>query len=200
MENSEHKDFLGAKIGMWLFLFTEIILFGGLFLLYSVGLSKHAEDFHKAGQELDVLIGTINTLVLITSSFFIALSITTLRLGKKKITVFLVGLTILSAIVFLINKYFEWTAKISHGIYPDSKHLLELPQGEISFYNLYYTMTGLHAVHVLIGVIILSIVCLLIVKNRITGNNFIVLENSALYWHLVDLIWIFLYPLFYLIA
>ena len=200
MENSEHKDFLGAKIGMWLFLFTEIILFGGLFLLYSVGLSKHAEDFHKAGQELDVLIGTINTLVLITSSFFIALSITTLRLRKKKITVFLVGLTILSAIVFLINKYFEWTAKISHGIYPDSKHLLELPQGEISFYNLYYTMTGLHAVHVLIGVIILSIVCLLIVKNRITGNNFIVLENSALYWHLVDLIWIFLYPLFYLIA
>ena len=200
MENSKHKDFLGAKIGMWLFLFTEIILFGGLFLLYSVGLSKYAEDFHKAGQELDVLIGTINTLVLITSSFFIALSITTLRLGKKKITVFLVALTILSAIVFLINKYFEWTAKISHGIYPDSKHLLELPQGEITFYNLYYIMTGLHAVHVLIGVIILSVVCLLLVKNRITGNNFIVLENSALYWHLVDLIWIFLYPLFYLIV
>ncbi len=200
MENNLQKDFLGAKIGMWLFLFTEIILFGGLFLLYAVDLSKYADDFHKAGQELNVSIGTINTLVLITSSFFIALSITTLRLGKKKITVYLVALTILSAIVFLINKYFEWSAKISHGIYPNADHLITLPKGEITFYNLYYIMTGLHAVHVLLGIIILSVICLLLVKNRVTADNFIILENSALYWHLVDLIWIFLYPLFYLIA
>jgi cytochrome c oxidase subunit 3 len=84
MKSSEKKDFLGAKIGMWLFLFTEILLFGGLFILYSVYLSKYAVDFHKASKELNVQIGTANTLILITSSFFIALSITTLRRGKKK--------------------------------------------------------------------------------------------------------------------
>jgi cytochrome c oxidase subunit 3 len=200
MENKEHQDLLGAKIGMWLFLFTEILLFGGLFLLYSVDLSKYADSFHKAGQALDVTIGTINTIVLITSSFFIALSITTLRSGKTKLTIILVILTILSAIVFLVNKYFEWTAKIAHGIYPNSEHLITLPRGEISFYNLYYIMTGLHAFHVCIGIIILSVVTILLIKRKIKSDNFIVLENSALYWHLVDLIWIFLYPLFYLIV
>jgi cytochrome c oxidase subunit 3 len=200
MKSSETKDFLGAKIGMWLFLFTEILLFGGLFILYAVYLSKYAVDFHNASKELDVQIGTINTLILITSSFFIALSITTLRLGKKKITSLLIFLTILSAIAFLINKYFEWTAKIFHGIYPDSTHLMDLPKGEIVFYNLYYMMTGLHAFHVLVGIIILSVVSLMLVKNKIRADNFIVLENAALYWHLVDLIWIYLYPLFYLIV
>jgi cytochrome c oxidase subunit 3 len=200
MENSKHKDFLGAKIGMWLFLFTEILLFGGLFLLYSVDLSKYADSFHKAGQELNVTIGTINTIVLITSSFFIALSITTLSLGRTKAAIILVALTIFSALVFLINKYFEWSAKISHGIYPNSEHLNTLPQGEITFYNLYYIMTGLHALHVCIGMIILSVVIVLLIKKKINADDFIVLENSALYWHLVDLIWIFLYPLFYLIV
>lgn len=197
---TEHKDYIGAKIGMWLFLFTEILLFGGLFILYSVYLSRYADFFHKAGKDLNVIIGTINTLILITSSFAIAASITALQKGDKVKSIIAVTFTILCAFSFLVNKFFEWTAKFEHGIYPNSTKLLELPKGEITFYNLYYVMTGLHAFHVFVGIVLLSIVLFFIQSDKINKDNFITLENSALYWHIVDLIWIFLYPLFYLIV
>jgi cytochrome c oxidase subunit 3 len=197
---TEHKDYIGAKIGMWLFLFTEILLFGGLFILYSVYLSRYADFFHKAGKDLNVIIGTIITLILITSSFAIAASITALQKGDKVKSIIAVTFTILCAFSFLVNKFFEWTAKFEHGIYPNSTKLLELPKGEITFYNLYYVMTGLHAFHVFVGIVLLSIVLFFIQSDKINKDNFITLENSALYWHIVDLIWIFLYPLFYLIV
>jgi cytochrome c oxidase subunit 3 len=241
-------------MGMWLFLFTELILFGGMFLLYSVYRSKHPSEFHNAAAELDVMIGTFNTIILLTSSLTMALSIAAIHRGNKKMCIVLIALTIVLGGVFLINKYFEWGAKFSHGIYPNSDYLLQFAKGEILFFGLYFTMTGLHGLHVLVGLIILVVMAwkinnrpqreelfdeegvrrmrgarLMIVDEdkrelwnseamdetvkelavrfryhaahkRIRVEDYAGLETSGLYWHLVDIIWIFLFPLFYLIT
>lgn len=198
--HEKHVDYTGAKIGMWLFLFTEVLLFGGMFLLYAVYRSKHPQEFHHAAAELDTLIGTLNTIVLLTSSLSMALSISALQKGNKKLSSYLLGATIFLGFVFLVNKYFEWSAKFSHGIYPNSPQLLDHSSGEVLFYSLYYIMTGLHGLHVLGGIVLLSVMLYYVAKELVDRTDFVKLENSGLYWHLVDIIWIFLFPLFYLIT
>jgi len=198
-QNHVHRDDVGAKMGMWLFLFTELLLFGGLFLVYAVYRYQYPDQFHLAGMELNTGIGTLNTIILLTSSLTVALSIAAIQKKNKFLSVLMLSLTLAFALMFMVNKYFEWSAKFSHGIYPGSEELLSLPNGQILFFGLYYVMTGLHGLHVLIGIIILSIILLMIIKDKITYDNYTKLENSGLYWHLVDLIWIFLFPLFYLI-
>ncbi len=195
----QHKDAIGAKIGMWLFLFTELLLFGGLFLLYMAYRLQYSKDFVIAASDLNLFLGTVNTIILLTSSLTMALSIAAIQRGKKKLSIFFLLSTIGFALTFLIIKYFEWSAKFQHGIAPNSPELLKKPNGEIIFYGMYYSMTGLHALHVIIGAIILSFMFVFLVRNKITSNDYIKLENSGLYWHLVDLIWIFLFPLFYLL-
>ncbi len=249
----EHHDFVGAKMGMWLFLLTELILFTGLFILYAMYRVRHAAEFHAAATELDVVIGTINTLVLLTSSLTVAVGIEALKRRNRKLAKWMVLLTVLFALTFLVNKYFEWSAKIHHGIFPGADELLSRSQGEIIYFNLYYAMTGLHGLHVLVGMGILLWVYFLIArkpsekvvvappnieylkgaqliaskgeqerwvideikddvvevevvikkdpkKAGVDIPNIIKLENAGLYWHLVDIIWIFLFPLFYLIT
>jgi len=146
-----HKDYLGDKFGMWLFLFTEILLFGGLFLLYSVYLHRYPAEFHQAGLELSRVFGTANTIVLITSSFTVALAISALQQGRRVLCQGLLASTIVLAGVFMVNKYFEWSAKIGHGIYPGSPELVDGPGGTNIFFGLYYIMTGAHGLHVIIG-------------------------------------------------
>lgn len=194
-----HRDAVGAKIGMWLFLFTELLLFGGMFLAYAVYRYQYRDFFTLASKELDVLIGLINTIVLLTSSLTMALSITALRKGNKKLSLLFIGFTILFALLFLMNKYFEWSAKYHHGIFPGAEQLLNLSRGEIIYFGLYFVMTGLHALHVIIGMIILIFMFVFVTKEKVNKDYYIMLENSGLYWHLVDIIWIFLFPLFYLI-
>jgi cytochrome c oxidase subunit III len=194
-----HRDDVGAKMGMWLFLFTEVLLFGGMFLVYAVYRYQYQDQFHLAGMELNTGIGTLNTIILLTSSLTVALSIAAIQKGNKLLAVILLSSTIIMAGVFLLNKFFEWSAKFSHGIYPGSPTLTSKPNGQILFFGLYYVMTGLHALHVIIGMIILAFMLVFIIRNKITSDNHIKLENAGLYWHLVDLIWIFLFPLFYLI-
>ena len=109
-------------------------------------------------------------------------------------------LTLVLAFGFLVNKYFEWSAKIHHGIYPGSETLLAKPSGEIIFFGLYYVMTGLHALHVIIGMVLISVMMRFSYTNVITPDSYVKLESAGLYWHLVDIIWIFLFPLFYLIT
>ena len=196
----EHKDYAGAKLGMWLFLFTEILLFGGLFLLYAAYLHRYPADFNNAGKALDVFLGGSNTVILITSSLTVAMSITALRRGQTRFCLGLIGFTVLCALGFLVNKFFEWEAKFGHGVYPGSEVLKSHPMGENVFYGLYFTMTGLHGLHVIIGATLLCWVAALVHRGRVTQDDYVVLENSGLYWHLVDLVWIFLFPLFYLIA
>jgi cytochrome c oxidase subunit 3 len=196
----EYRDTTGSKIGMWLFLLSEILLFGGLFLLYSSYRYKNPLDFHLAAWELNRVLGTLNTLILITSSLWVALSIFSIQRGNRKLSMLFLVVAIFLGILFLTVKYVEWTAKIEHGFYPNSPRLLGGSKGEILFFGLYYSMTGLHGLHVLVGVFILSIMLVLMARGKINENRFVPLENSGLYWHLVDIIWIFLFPLFYLIT
>ncbi len=199
LEHTEHFDPVASKLGMWLFIFTEILLFGGLFIVYSVYRFKHPVEFHLAAEELNVTIGLINTIILLVSSMTVAMSITALQLGNKKLTLLLLATTGLLALVFLVNKYFEWGAKIHHDIYPGSEFLMSLSKGDMLFFGLYFFMTGLHALHIIAGMALLGVAFVKIKSGSVNQNRISLLENGGLYWHLVDLIWIFLFPLFYLI-
>jgi len=196
----ETREDTSAKLGMWLFILSELLLFGGMFILYSAYRYKDPVNFHHASRQLEILLGTLNTIILLTSSLCVAASITALRKGERRLSMVLLMATIALGLLFLGNKGFEWGGKIEHGIYPNSPTLLARAKGEILFFGLYYVMTGLHGLHVLVGVCILSVMLILIDKNRLNQMRFIPLENAGLYWHLVDIIWIFLYPLFYLIT
>jgi cytochrome c oxidase subunit III len=198
--NSGHnRDDEASKLGMWLFLFTELLLFGGLFLVYTIYRYLNAEAFLHASYNLNVLMGTINTVVLLTSSWTVAMSVTAMQKGDIKLAVKLIYATIFFALVFLVIKYFEWSAKYEHGLFPGMEHLNQLESGSKLFFFLYYFMTGLHGLHVIVGGIFLGFVLKAINKKETSPGNYIFLENAALYWHLVDVIWIFLFPLFYLI-
>jgi cytochrome c oxidase subunit 3 len=197
---SEQMDRETGKLGMWIFLFTELFLFGGLFLVYAVFRAKYSEDFHSAATELNAFIGTMNTVFLLVSSMTVAMSITAVQKNQKKLAIFLIAVTLLLAALFMMNKYFEWSHKFEFKLYPGSEVLKNLPKGELLFFGLYFMMTGLHALHVLIGMILLSISIFKIKNGAVNSTNFLMLENSGLYWHLVDLIWIFLFPLLYLIT
>lgn len=199
-DHAGHNDYIGAKFGMWLFLFTEIILFGGMFLIYSVYRTRFPVLFHEAAAELSLSVGAFNTFILLTSSLSMALAISAIQRGQTKKSFNLQIFTIICGLLFLVNKYFEWGGKISHGIYPGSQTLLAEEHGTILFYGLYYVMTGLHGFHVIIGIVLLTVMAVFTHKGIITKEKFIKLENSGLYWHLVDLIWIYLFPLFYLIT
>jgi cytochrome c oxidase subunit III len=195
-----HRDDLTAKTGMWFFLFTEMLLFGGLFIVYSVHRYRNPVAFHLAAQELSVVIGTINTIILLVSSTTIAMSITAIRKQNKKLAVLLLIITVLLGIGFLVNKYFEWGEHIRGHMYPGSSVLAQRGHGDVLFYGLYFLMTGLHALHIIVGLVLIVIVTMAVARNRINSDKYVFLENSGLYWHLVDLIWIFLFPLFYLIT
>ncbi len=197
--HDEHRDDAGSKLGMWLFIFTELLLFGGLFVVYSVYRYLNSTAFHLAAQELDVVVGTINTVILLVSSMTIAMSTTSIQKKDKRTTLILIGVTLLLALVFLVNKYFEWSGKISHGIFPGSPLLDDLGRGDTLFFGLYFFMTGLHALHIIVGMVVLAVIFARVWNEKITHDNFQLLENGGLYWHLVDVIWIFLFPLFYLI-
>jgi cytochrome c oxidase subunit III len=194
------EDNTSAKLGMWLFILSELLLFGGMFILYSAYRYKNPVDFHHASRELEVLLGTFNTIILLTSSLSMAASVSALQRGQRKLSMVLLVATVALGLLFLVNKGFEWGTKIEHGIYPNSPILLARAKGEILFYGLYFVMTGLHGLHVLVGVFVLGGMFMLIARDRINQVRFVPLENAGLYWHLVDMIWIFLYPLFYLIT
>ncbi|MBS1552012.1 MAG: cytochrome c oxidase subunit 3 family protein [Bacteroidetes bacterium] len=194
-----HRDDFGSKMGMWLFLFTEILLFGGLFIMYAGYRYLYSDGFAAAATELDVLLGTINTVILLTSSLTVVLSIVALQKNNKQLSLFFLWVTVLCGLIFLVNKYFEWGAKFHHGIYPKGPALQNMSEGEVLYFGLYFVMTGLHGLHIVVGLIFIGYVMRQIQKDVITSVNFQKLENSGLYWHLVDIIWIFLFPLFYLI-
>ena len=195
-----HRDDQGAKLGMWLFLVTEMVLFGGLFVAYSYMRYRYPAEFHHGGQELNVTLGVINTIVLLTSSLTVVLSIVAIQRADRRTTMALLCATVGLGLTFLVIKGFEWAAKFQHGLYPSSVHLATLPPGEQVFFGLYFTMTGLHGLHVLVGICVLSVLARMVARETIRQDHYIHLENGGLYWHLVDVIWIFLLPLFYLAA
>ena len=195
----EHHDPEANKIGMWLFLFTEVLLFGTLFIAYAVYLNWHRWDFMAGSHELDKLMGATNTVILLTSSLTMALSIGALERGKKALSLIMLSGTLLFSFAFLCVKAVEWTHKYHHGIWPDAEHLGVLPYGQQLFFGLYFTMTGLHAAHVIIGAVVILFAMGLVARGKVHQGRVDFLENTGLYWHLVDLVWIFLFPLFYLL-
>lgn len=199
-EHTEQMDSDTGKLGMWLFLFTELFLFGGLFIVYAVMRSKYALDFHHAALELNAFVGATNTVVLLLSSMTVAMSLSAIQQNRGGKAIGLLFITLLLAGVFMVNKYFEWGHKFGLHLYPGSDVMKTLPHGEIMFFGLYFMMTGLHALHVIIGGILLTLVMLRINSGKINAGHYLLHENGALYWHLVDLIWIFLFPLLYLIT
>jgi cytochrome c oxidase subunit 3 len=196
----EGVDYPGKKIGMWFFLFTEILFFGGMFLLYSIYRYRFPAEFHAGAQEEKLVLGSVNTAVLLTSSLFMALAISALRRGRSRSSIRFQAATIALGVVFLVIKGFEWGAKIAKGIYPNGPTLLRMPNGRIIFFGLYYTMTGLHALHVTVGVVVIAFMIGYTRRGVINAANFARLENTGLYWHFVDIVWIYLFPLFYLIT
>ncbi|HXV19690.1 MAG TPA: cytochrome c oxidase subunit 3 family protein [Desulfuromonadales bacterium] len=199
MSAPEHQDYTGAKLGMWLFLFTELILFGGLFILYAVYLHRYPGEFAAAAQKLNLGLGAANTIILLTGSLLVALSVSAVRRGGRRATQVLLWGGVITGLLFLLNKYVEWSAEIGHGIYPDSPILNQMPPGEIMFFGLYYITLGLHGLHVLIGTVLLAVMAVYTATGVVHRDDFVKLENSGLYWHLVDLIWIFIFPLYYLL-
>lgn len=197
-EHHVHRDDIGARTGMWLFLFTELLLFVGLILVYVVFRANYTHEFHEAAGHLNVKIGVVNTLVLLTSSLTIVISLAKMQRGNKESSSDYLWITIGLGFVFLMNKFVEWFEKISHDYYPSSSLMEALPKGESIFYSLYYSLTGLHALHVIIGMTIIAFIIKQISDGKIKPDNYVKLENAALYWHLVDVIWIVLLPLFYL--
>jgi cytochrome c oxidase subunit III len=198
--NTEQYDKETGKMGMWIFLFTELFLFGGLFLVYAVFRIKYSADFHSAASELNTFIGTLNTVFLLTSSMTLAMSLTAIQKNNPGLAFFLVCVTLILAALFMVNKYIEWSHKFEFRIFPGSPVLKTMGRGELLFFGLYYMMTGLHALHVLVGMVLLSIILVRINLGKINSGHYLLLENGGLYWHLVDLIWIFLFPLLYLIT
>ena len=192
-------DRAGKTMGMWLFLYSEIILFGGLFVLYAVYFSRYTNDFIESSKQLNRLFGTLNTVILLASSFTVACSLTAFRRFKTKTSMAFLSFSILCGLIFLINKYFEWSHKFEIGIYPNSELLTDGPPGVNIFFGMYYVITGLHGIHIIIGMSLLITSLVMIYTKKITTENYSMLENAGLYWHLVDLIWIFVFPLFYLV-
>lgn len=199
-EQLHHADAMTVKIGMWLFLFTEMFLFGTMFLVYAVYLHEYHWDFRNASHHLEKLLGATNTAILLTSSLTMALAIAGLERRRKPFTMRMLSITIILAMVFLSIKAFEWYIKISHGIYPSSEGMKLLPVGEQTFLGMYFVMTGLHGLHVFMGIIAITTTAILVRRNYIRTERMAILHNVGLYWHLVDLVWIFLFPLFYLLG
>ncbi|HEY6001104.1 MAG TPA: cytochrome c oxidase subunit 3 [bacterium] len=190
----------GAKLGMWLFLLTELLFFSGAFLLYAVFRARYAAGFHAAAADESTAIGTANTLVLLTSSLCMALAIAALRQGRVRASLLGQGATMLLGLVFLAVKATEWAGKIGRGLYPDSPVLLRREHGEVLFFGLYYVLTGIHAVHVAIGIGVIAAAFLLTARGRLGPGRYALLENAGLFWHFVDVVWIYLFPLFYLVT
>ncbi len=191
-----------AKLGMWLFLLTEILLFGGLFVFYAIYRAWHPEMFHNAHKVLDVTMGATNTIVLITSSITMALSIRSIQLNKIKQTIWFLVTTLLLAGTFMVIKYFEYEHKIHLGQLPGHYYTYTGVEGtnQHVFFSAYFLMTGLHGIHVFVGMCLIGWLIFKTKAGMFSSQYYTHIEMTGLYWHLVDLIWIFLFPLFYLIG
>lgn len=191
-----------AKLGMWIFLLTEVLLFGGLFCFYAIYRAWNPDMFYNAHRFLNVELGALNTVVLVSSSVTMALAIRSMQLNDRKKTIWFLIITLACAAVFLVVKYFEYSHKFHLGQLPGKYYTFTGVQGSNPhiFFSVYFTMTGLHGIHVLAGMVAISWVLYRTVKNNFSAQYYTPIEMTGLYWHLVDLIWIFLFPLLYLIG
>jgi len=208
VDMAQQRD--ASSLGMWLFLATEIMFFGGMFCAYLIYRLWYYPEFAAASNSLDIALGTVNTAVLICSSLTVVLAVRAAQLGKRQAQVIYLALTLVLGLAFLGVKGIEWTSKFREHHIPGASFHFE---GEVPghpgqpvdqqhaqiFFSLYFAMTGMHALHMIIGVGIFSYLTFYAWKGRYTPEYHTPLENSGLYWHFVDIIWIYLFPLLYLI-
>jgi len=196
LEKQQHA----ARLGMWVFLATEVLLFAALFAAYSLYRYLFHAEFAEASRGLQTWIGLVNTIVLVTSSFTVAMGLERSARGDGKGTRSLFLVSVLLALVFLVFKYVEYSHHFETGELPGRFYRGEIPgSGPRLFFTLYFMITGLHGIHVVIGMTILVVVGLRAGMGRFTPEYNVPVELAGLYWHLVDLIWIFVFPLIYLI-
>jgi cytochrome c oxidase subunit 3 len=200
--NSLEQQAEATTLGMWVFLVTEVLFFGGLFMVYTVYRTWYPAAFGAASHELDVTLGTINTGVLITSSLTMALAVHAAQLGERKTLMMFLVATMLLGGVFLGIKSFEYYHKFVEHLVPGPSFQFEkehVRHAQI-FFSLYFMMTGLHALHMVIGFGIMAVMLWWAWNGTITKEYYSPIEISGLYWHFVDIVWIFLFPLLYLIG
>jgi cytochrome c oxidase subunit III len=191
-----------TTLGMWVFLVTEVLFFGGLFMVYTVYRAWYPDAFAAASHELDVVLGTVNTAVLITSSLTMALAVHAAQLNQRKLLVAFLFLTILLGATFLGIKSVEYYHKfVEHHVPgPGFQFEREYARHAQLFFSLYFLMTGLHALHMIIGIGIMLWMLAWARRGVITAEYYSPIEISGLYWHFVDIVWIFLFPLLYLLG
>jgi cytochrome c oxidase subunit 3 len=191
-----------ASLGMWLFLVTEVLFFGGLFAVYSVYRSWYPEAFAAASHEMVVWAGTTNTVVLITSSLTMALAVRAAQVGERRVVMWFLAATMLLGLAFLGIKAFEYYTEFAEHHVPGPGFAFEPVYARHAqiFFSLYFVMTGLHAVHMIIGLGIMTRMLVWSWNGTITREYSSPIEISGLYWHFVDIVWIFLFPLLYLIG
>ena len=186
-----------GNLGMWIFLATEVMFFGGLFMSYVVYRSLYPAAFADGSRLLNVKFGATNTAVLIASSLTMAMAIHSAQVGKKKPQVWYLILTMILGALFLFLKFnFEWRADYHERLIPGFGFQGD-PHVQM-FFCFYFFMTGLHALHMIVGIGLLTVLTVMAARGRFNEQYYAPLENSGLYWHFVDIIWIFLFPLLYL--
>ncbi|HEY4363936.1 MAG TPA: cytochrome c oxidase subunit 3 family protein [Bryobacteraceae bacterium] len=198
------QQFDTAKIGMWLFLVTEILLFGGLFVGFGMMQARYPREFLEAHEHLTRWQGALNTVVLLFSSFTMVMAVDSAKKNKKDKTVFYLAITIICACIFLVVKYFEYAHKFEEGwlpgrFYHGEHDAIAGSHGYATFFAFYFMMTGLHGFHIVAGIVALLWILFRAKKGEFTSSYYTPVDLVGLYWHIVDLIWIYLFPLYYLI-
>lgn len=195
-------QFDAGRFGVWLFLVTEILFFGGMFCAFFVFRSWYLDSFIEAHHHLDKVMGAVNTIVLIFSSLTMALGVRAAQMSDQKKCSHMLLITMACAAIFLVVKYFEYSHKIHEGLLPGVYFTAEGFEHANAgiFFAVYFMMTGVHGLHVLIGIGLIAWIWKLNAEGRFSSRYYAPVENVGLYWHLVDLIWIFLFPLLYLVG
>jgi cytochrome c oxidase subunit III len=190
-----------ARLGMWLFIVTEVLMFSALFVLYATYYQGHAEDFRAAAGHNSLWRGSLNTYILVTSSFTASMAVWAVQQTRPKLALRLLGATFVLGLVFLVIKGTEYASHFEHGIYPGRHYAFEelMTHGAVLFFTIYYVLTGLHILHLLVGLGILAWLLRDLRRGRFTAQYHAGLELGTMYWSLVDVIWLVIWPLLYLV-
>jgi cytochrome c oxidase subunit 3 len=202
--DTAEQEYQAVKLGFWLFLATEILLFGGMFAAYFFFHSKYPETFQAGGKTLKWQLGALNTVVLLISSYTMAMAVRSSQLSLKGPMLRYLVITLLCAFGFLVVKYFEYSGKIAHGLLPGrffDPHDATMAGTTFPalYFSFYWTMTGIHGFHVLLGIFAIAWLIKAGAQGRFHSGWYLPVDLVGLYWHIVDLIWIFLFPLLYLV-